>query len=90
MSRITAYGSPQVAHGHMSWLGRGLLIRKGAIVPAKGHRAYLGNGRPTSHDNQAALLPLVMAERHRRALYAACDRAPEFTARHANLAGVGA
>lgn len=39
-----------------------------------------------TEDRQAEIVPLVLAERRRRELYLGCDRAPEFGAKHVNLA----
>ena len=85
MSRYTSMGASYVAQGHRSWMGVGLRYSAPARIAAKGHNAMLGSGAPRCTDNQADLIPQVMAERQRRALYAGDDRAPEFTSQHRNF-----
>ena len=61
-------------------------VRASGHPPMFGHLAYIGGtGCIVAHDNQAALIPQMLAERQRRALYAACDRAPDFTPTYRNF-----
>lgn len=73
--------------GHRSWLGAPSRHIATPPPPAPGHMAWLGGeGTSTPINNQAELLPQVLAERARQALYEGCKRAPEFTPAHRNLA----
>ncbi|WP_226018463.1 hypothetical protein [Novosphingobium sp. FKTRR1] len=61
-------------NGTYQGAGRPRVCQSTAIAP--GHRSRRGPGSITCIDNQAALLPDVLRERARRALYLACERAP--------------
>jgi hypothetical protein len=54
----------------------GLFRNLGAVIRLPGHRSYSGPASARVTDNQAEMLPLIRAERARRALYADCERAP--------------
>ncbi|QZP06832.1 hypothetical protein [Caenibius sp. WL] len=84
---IHHHGAPETMFGHRRFIGSPS-PRSAAIPPAApGHRSRMGGGRTSpAIDNQAALVPQVIAERVRRHaaanpdlvrdLYANCERAP--------------
>jgi len=77
----------QTMKGHRSWQGSPS-NRIGTKTPTSpSHRRWFGSPTPTPPTNRMdEIVPLVLAERDRQALYEACERAPEFTQKHRNLA----
>lgn len=77
MSRIIATSShtAQPMRGHGTYLGEGLRI--GSPQPRLPNHQWVGPERPAVViDNQATLVPQVLAERARRALWANCEQRP--------------
>lgn len=82
------YGAPEAMFGHRRFIGSPASRRAANCPPAApGHRLRMGGGRiGAAIDNQAMLIPLVIAEKARRHaaanpdlardLYAGCERAP--------------
>lgn len=84
---IHHYGAPEAMFGHRQFIGAASTRCATAPTVAPGHRSRMGGGRTSpAIDNQAALVPQVIAERVRRHaaanpdlvrdLYANCERAP--------------
>lgn len=79
-------GAAPAAYGHRAYIGLPRIHAAPARHAPRGHRAYTGAPpAPVAHNNMAAMVAAVMAERRRRALYAADERAPEFGPHHRNF-----
>lgn len=77
MSRIIATSShtAQPVRGNGTYLGEGL--RTSSPQPQRLNHQWVGPERPpVVTDNQATLVPQVLAERARRALWANCEQRP--------------
>lgn len=62
--------------GNGTYQAAGLARVSQTVITAPGHRSRRGMGAVVCIDNQAAIVPAVLRERARRALYLACERAP--------------